>query len=516
MMKSNFNYTLKNGTITITGYTGPSGTVIIPSVINGLAVTSIGNWAFSECHSLTSITIPNSVTSIGDGAFRNCTSLSAITVDALNPAYISVGGVLFNQSQTVLIEYPAGKAGSQYTIPNSVSSIGNSAFGGCTSPTSITIPNSVTSIGVAAFGGCTSMTSVTIPDSVTYIGGAAFASCTSLISITIPNSVTSIGDYAFQSCYSLTSVTLPDSVRSIEDWVFAGCTSLTNIAIPISVTSIGDYAFNGCTSLARVTIGNGVTSIGNSVFSGCTQLPMTAIRFLEPIIGKSAFPDTCKIINKEKIMSQKYKLIVVDVNDSINSKITSEVAQRLAFSFGYKWPQHQLVVRHIMKNEVLVLDANTKSLSVMLFSSIKFVSVHVWTPESLVKALSEPEIECPTIESDDKNHSATIFPESITFRSTTSKLVGVVTVPKTFIHKVLKNEKPSMTLPLAGFSYPSSDGSCERTRYVKVVRMDEDYIQGFEITNSFDINKEKGTFKKYSMNKVRGEVHLYSFLQTGE
>ena len=115
-------------------------------------------------------------------------------MDALNSAYSSVDGVLFNKSQTTLIQYPGGKAGS-YTIPNSVTSIGFAAFAGCTSLTSVTIPNSVTSIGGYAFSGCTSLTSVTIPNSVTSIGDATFSGCTSLTSVTIPNSVTSIGEF---------------------------------------------------------------------------------------------------------------------------------------------------------------------------------------------------------------------------------------------------------------------------------------------------------------------------------
>ena len=112
--------------------------------------------------SLTSVTIPSSVTSIGEGAFDDCTSLTAITVDTHNSFYSSVDGVLFNKSQTTLIQYPGAVAGN-YTIPNSVTSIGDGAFDYCTSLTSVTIPNSVTSIGDDAFYSCTNLTSITIP-----------------------------------------------------------------------------------------------------------------------------------------------------------------------------------------------------------------------------------------------------------------------------------------------------------------------------------------------------------------
>ncbi len=202
--EAQFGYTTNDGTITITGYTGPGGAVDIPSTINGLPVTGIGWHAFIGT-SLTSVTIPSSVSSIiGDDAFVNCRGLTAITVDALNPTYSSVDGVLFDKSQTTLLECPGGKA--RCSIPNSVTSIGDYAFEYCTSLTSVTINNSVTSIGDQALSGCTSLTSITIPDSVTCIGWMAFFYCTSLASVTIGSGVTDIEAWAFSNCGDLTSV----------------------------------------------------------------------------------------------------------------------------------------------------------------------------------------------------------------------------------------------------------------------------------------------------------------------
>jgi len=244
------------------------------------SVTSIGNGAFACCTGLTSITIPNSVTSIGDGAFLDCTGLTSINVASENNYYSGNNGVLFNKKKTELIKYPARKSQTSYTIPNSVTRIGDSAFEDCTGLTSITIPNSVTSIGDWAFHHCTGLTSITIGNGVTSIELGAFDSCTGLTSITIPNSVTSIGYVAFEDCTGLTSITIPNSVTSIEGKTFFGCTGLTSITIPNSVTRIGDGAFYGCTSLhtahytgtseqwAKVSIGSNNDCLVNCIVFG--------------------------------------------------------------------------------------------------------------------------------------------------------------------------------------------------------------------------------------------------------
>src|SRR6266487_4604083 len=221
------NYVVSGSTAYVAYSPNASGDVVIASTYNGYPVTSIGGYAFAG-RSLTSVTIPNSVTVIGDGAFTHCTSLTSVTiansvtsigyafsgctsltnlsVEAANPAYSSLDGVLFNKAQTTLIIFPPGRGGS-YVIPDDVTSIGYYAFYFCTSLTSVTIPNSVTSIELRAFELCTSLTNVTIGNSVTSIGGSAFSLCTSLASVTIPNSVTNIGRDAFTPCYSLTNFT---------------------------------------------------------------------------------------------------------------------------------------------------------------------------------------------------------------------------------------------------------------------------------------------------------------------
>ena len=227
-------------------------------------VTSIGSWAFYQCTSLTSVTIPNSVTSIDTNAFYQCTSLTSIT------------------------------------IPNSVTIIGQSVFLDCSSLSSITIPNSVTSIAGNIFNGCSSLSSITVDSSNTVYDSrnncnAIIETATNKLIIgckntIIPNTVTSIDTNAFYGCSSLSSITIPNSVTNIGDGAFFACTSLTSVIIPDSVTSIGGSAFGGCKNLRSITIGDNVTSIGTSAFNGCSGLTsVTSLATTAPTITSYTF-----------------------------------------------------------------------------------------------------------------------------------------------------------------------------------------------------------------------------------
>ena len=187
------------------------------------SVTAIGERAFSDCTSLPSISIPDSVTTffinndgwiaddISHSPFSNCTSMTEIRVDANNPAYMAVDGILYNKERTILISYPAGKSESTFTVPGSVSDISWLAFSGASNLTQVVLPEGITEVGFYTFQNCTSLRSIIIPEGVTVLSFNAFKNCTSLESITIPKSVTYIDTSTFDNCKKLTIYCYKDS-----------------------------------------------------------------------------------------------------------------------------------------------------------------------------------------------------------------------------------------------------------------------------------------------------------------
>ena len=252
--------TIPDSVTSIGGYAffGCTGltSVIIPD-----SVTSIGGLAFYGCTSLTDVTIPANVTSIGGGEFGGCTSLTEIIVDSNNKSYASKDGILFNKDMENIICYPGGKTGS-FIIPDSVTSIGDHAFYGCTSLTNVTIPGSVTSIGSWAFQYCTSLTDVMISNSVTSIGDCAFKDCTSLTDVTIPDSVTNIGWLAFDNCTNLTDIYYKGTE---SEW---NQISIDSSAIPSNVTI--HYESNPVTTTTTTT-----TTIMTTTTTTTTTKPTT-------------------------------------------------------------------------------------------------------------------------------------------------------------------------------------------------------------------------------------------------
>ncbi len=295
-----------DGSLNIAQYTGAGGAVVIPDTTNGLPITSIGDAAFFEkttlttvavgtnvvsisdqafsYSSLTSITLPASVTNIAFDAFLDCNSLTAITVATNNPDFSSAAGILFNQNQTVLISFPEGKAGS-YAVPNSVTNIGVYAFTGSSNLTSVALSTNVSSLADYVFYDCPGLTAITVNTNNHWYSSVAgvlfdksqdtliqYPANNAATSYAMPNSVTNIGMEAFYGCANLTNVTLGTNVVFIGNAAFEYSQALTSISFPNSVAVIGGDAFAECAGLTKITLGTGVTNIFYQAFLGCPNV----------------------------------------------------------------------------------------------------------------------------------------------------------------------------------------------------------------------------------------------------
>lgn len=263
---------------------------LIKSVIIEDGVTSIGDYAFRNCSSLTNINISDSVTFIGNYTFDGCLSLTNINVDDANPNYADIDGVFFDKTITKLIRYPEGKVNSTYTIPDSVTYIGYEAFYNCDNLTAISVPESVTTIREHAFANCDNIISITIPGSVTNLGSRAFDNCPSLEYLAIPVDVT--GDYQFipylfgGSSYTTNNLYFPSNIKTLEitggsniqNYAFYSCENIEKIIIGESVKTIGSDAFRGCSSLKSIVIPNSLEKISSWAFGGCTALEEVHIK----------------------------------------------------------------------------------------------------------------------------------------------------------------------------------------------------------------------------------------------
>jgi hypothetical protein len=368
--------TNSDGSLNIEQYTGPGGPLVIPNTTNGLPITSIGNLAFFNIptlagvtvgtnvgsigdqafsySSLTSITLPASVTNISFNSFQTCFGLTNIVVATNNPDFSSAAGVLFDQNQTTLLEYPNGKAGN-YTVPASVTDIGVDAFFESTNLTGVVLSSNVSIISSYAFWVCPAVTNFTVatnnlwfsssagvlfdknqdtllayppgnaatsyvmPNTVKYIGMEAFFDSANLTSVTIGTNVSIVGDLAFGDCYALAGISFPNSVTMISGDAFSECGNLANIAIGTGVTNIQYQAFVGCSGITTITVAAGnpaFVSVSNVLFS--SDLTM----LVQYPTGSSAtsytIPNSVTNVNSFAFM-QAYNLASVTLDTNIQS-----------------------------------------------------------------------------------------------------------------------------------------------------------------------------------------------------
>ena len=340
----------------------------IDSIVIENGVTTIGDFAFNNCTTVSKVTIPESVTRIGEKAFIGCNKLEVVYITSLkswcntdfvvgydpphnnlecssNPLvyggnlYLngepvrdlvipddlnSIGGNSESIGDTGESEYFASpfvgcKSIKTVTIPDSLLSIGEWAFYGCTGLTTVIMGNNVGYVGYKAFYGCTSLTSVTIGNRVDIIGGYAFSRCSSLTGVTIPDSVTEIGDCAFEDCTKLENLTLSNNLTKIERKTFRRCTNLTKVIIPNSVTDFGDYAFYDCSSLTIAKISDKVKYVGDWAFFNCAKLTSVTIGKSVEGIGNGSFSGCTglKDVYYNGSIEQWKQIRIYDSNDGL-------------------------------------------------------------------------------------------------------------------------------------------------------------------------------------------------------
>ncbi len=314
-------------------------TVSIPD-----SVTSIGEYAFSGCDALTGITIPASVTSLAN-SFDNYTPLRSITVDPENPVYCSVDGVVFSRDMTKLVRVPEAYPADEYTIPGSVTEIGDEAFFSCDKLTAVSIPEGVEVIGKHAFCFCMELVSVDIPESVTVIRAHAFNKCDALQHVTMPKNLTEMGDAVFYLDAELQSVELPKNLTVIPGELFYSARKLKKAEIPL--VAVNGILIDASAASGEVTVPDGVTFINPYAFMDCDAI--TKITLPEHVakidgIGSAALTDVT-ILNPECVIKDDEGTITNGYDGSagkatFNGTIRGyegSTAQAYAKKYGYKF-----------------------------------------------------------------------------------------------------------------------------------------------------------------------------------
>ena len=277
-------------------------------------VTSIGNYAFKGCESLTYVQLPQNLKSIGSHAFDGCISLSQFDIRGLNSTnpvnlpdtLTSIGSYAFKGCVSL----------SEMQLPAKVTVISDGMFSGCTGLYNVGIPGAA-AIGNEAFKGCTALQGLLIPDTVSFIGSRAFQECSSLSrtsntaeAIILPAGLTTVSSYAFAGCSKISKLILPDGLTSIGDYAFAGCSSLTTLTLPAGALAIGSYAFSACSGLTELTLASGATQLGTFAFSDCRNLKTVVIPEGVTLIPESCF-SSCTALTRLDLPAS---LTTVEVN----------------------------------------------------------------------------------------------------------------------------------------------------------------------------------------------------------
>lgn len=331
---------LADGTVKITGYTGSGGDITIPTTLSSKTVSRIGNQAFYQCNSLTSVTIQSGIIAIDSEAFYQCTALSSISLsdtvteigdnafegsglteitlptsvkdigekaffncNALTTATVKGNVTIINErtfSECNLLEsvelpnsvetidsnaFAKCPVLNNFAFPTGLKTINTHAFAMCAALTSAHLPVGVTTLETAVFGGCSSLSSVKLPNTISSMGTHTFIICTALDGVTLPSGLTQLSGYTFYGCSSLTSITIPNDVTNIESHTFQHCTALKSVTLPDGLETISSSGFYDCTSLADITIPDGVKTIGNSAFVGCPFTEITLPSQLQTLEG---------------------------------------------------------------------------------------------------------------------------------------------------------------------------------------------------------------------------------------
>ncbi len=261
----------------------------LKSVVLNDLVWRIDYGAFSGCTSLKEITLTKNVSAVYGSSFEGCTSLESIKVDKENTVYCDIDGVLFEYDGKTLLLYPCARTSAEYTVPETVETIADSAFIYCSNLKKVTLSEGVTEIGYSAFSGCDAITEVVLPQSLLRIQAQAFSGCTKLTNVKLPANLTTLNNSAFKNCSSIAEITLPSSLKSFGTGVFNGCTSLKKVSIPEQITFIPNATFSGCSSLSEVVLSENVSKVDSLAFRNCSSLVKAYFYSETTVISSSAF-----------------------------------------------------------------------------------------------------------------------------------------------------------------------------------------------------------------------------------